>query len=125
MDNRTINIGDGNTINAPIVIADHIESSFNTVAKSPAAEPIKDVLKELLTNVSAVDATQYPDKAVQLAQDARTLTEELSSKAPRRKWYELSVEGLTQAAQDIGQVGEAILTTVGKLAPLTLGLFKP
>jgi hypothetical protein len=77
-----------------------------------------------VTQVAAVDVTQYPDQARELAQDARTLTDELSSPNPRRKWYEISVEGLTQAAKDIGQVGEEILTTLDKLAPKALALFK-
>ena len=50
------------------------------------------------------------------------LAKEIASGKPRRKWYELSVEGLCDAAKAVGEVGEAVVKAVAKLGPLVAGM---
>jgi hypothetical protein len=54
----------------------------------------------------------------ELASDCQTLAEELAKPKPRRKWWELSLEGVKEAAQALGEVGVPIVKTAMKLAAL-------
>ena len=120
---KVINIGNNNTINAPIAIADHIENSFNAVAGSKVHDDVKDLLRELIKNVNEVAKSKPGEVSESLARDVETLSKEVTSSRPRRKWYEMSIEGLKDAAVKIGEVGKPILETTGKLLPLLLSLF--
>lgn len=57
-----------------------------------------------------------------MVQDAEALAKEMASGSPRRKWYELSVEGLCDAAEALGKVGEAVVKAAAKLGPLVVGM---
>jgi len=39
---------------------------------------------------------------------------------PRRKWYELSLEGIKEAALAVGEIAKPIVDTVAKLGPLLI-----
>ena len=58
-----------------------------------------------------------------MARDVESLCKETASSKPRRKWYEMSIEGLKEAAEAVGEVGKPILKTVGKLLPMLVGVF--
>ena len=49
---KVINIGNGTVISAPIVVADQIENSFNTVAESKIDEELKELLQQLINEVN-------------------------------------------------------------------------
>lgn len=123
MEQKTINIGAGATVNAPVVMADSIENSFNTLAASKADENVKALIGDLLKRVAEVGNVMPKEAAGELARDAETLTKEVTSNAPRRKWYEFSIENIKQAAIVAGDVGKPILETAGKLLPLLIALF--
>ncbi len=115
---KTINIGKGSTIKAPLVIADHIENSFNSVAKSDINEEVKDLMKQLITDVTEISKNIPKENAESMARDVESLSKEVTSSKPRRKWYEMSIEGLKDAARAVGEVGKPILVTTAKLLPL-------
>ncbi len=56
-----------------------------------------------------------PDKAEQAARDLRDLTEEATSKEPRRAWYSLSAERLKEAAENLADIGKPVIELVGKV----------
>ena len=123
MTNKIINIGSGATIIAPITIADTIENSFNQVAQSGQTDEVKKLFEALMQQV-AVTADRLPaDKTKVLSQDVETLGKELALEAPRRKWYELSLEGIKSAAEAVGEVGTPLIKTAAKLLPLLISLF--
>ncbi len=110
------------TINAPVFIAETIENSLNTIEKGNAPDAVKELLSELLARIA--NAGESLGEGVdQLARDAESLSREASSESPRRKWYELSIEGIQDAAKAIGDVGVPILETTKKLLPLLVQLF--
>lgn len=121
---KVIEIGEKAQISAPIFIADSIENSFNALAKSNIDKEIKALLEELLKSINEIDQQLIPENSSSvesLAKDAESLVKEAISPKPRRKWYEVSIEGLKQAALDIGEVATPVLEIVGKLSPLLLG----
>ena len=123
MEQKTISIGAGATVNAPVVMADRIENSFNTLAAAKTDENVKALMEDLLRQVAEAGNAMPKETADELARDAETLTKEVTSTAPRRKWYEFSIENIKQAAIAVGEVGEPILKTAGKLLPLLIALF--
>ena len=58
------------------------------------------------------------ETAESMARDVETLSKEAASSKPRRKWYEMSIAGLKEAAQAVGEVGKPIVETVSTLLPL-------
>lgn len=123
MEQRNINIGAGATINAPVVMADKIENSFNTLASSQANDELKNLMSEMLKQVVAAGNALPLESAEELARDAETLTKEVSSKNPRRKWYEFSLNNIKETAEAVGEIGKPILEITAKLLPLLVGLF--
>jgi hypothetical protein len=63
-----------------------------------------------------------PALAQKMGKNAKKLSEEMAESQPDRKWYELSLDGLKEAAEAVGAIATPIITTVGKLRPLLLGL---
>jgi small GTP-binding protein len=120
---KVIRIGDEASISAPIVIADTIESSFNTLMESAVDDDIKTLLSQLLREVTAVSKKVPQDKAEEartLVRDTEALTKEVASSKPRHRWYEVSLDGLKQAAFSIGEIAKPVLDIVGRLRPLLL-----
>jgi small GTP-binding protein len=119
---KVINIGNGNTINAPVVVADQIENSFNTVAESDITGELKELLDKLINQVNEAAKVVPEEAAESMARDVESLSKEVVSSKPRRKWYEMSIEGLKEAARAVGEVGKPILVTVSELLPMLNGI---
>lgn len=120
---KVIKIGDKASISAPIVIADTIENSFNTLMESTVDDGIKTLLDQLLREVTEVNKEMPQDKvdeAEMMARDAEALVKEATSSKPRRRWYEVSLDGLKEAAISIGEIAIPILNILSKLRPLLL-----
>lgn len=120
---KVINIGAGAQIHAPIVVADQIERSFNTLSNAAIDTQVKTLLEQVLKQVAAAAAAAPAGTAADLADNAESLAKEIARPKPRRKWYELSVEGLKEAAEAVGEVGKPILETTAKLVPLLAALW--
>jgi hypothetical protein len=118
---KVIRIGEGAEISAPVVIADSIQNSFNSLAQSDLNAELKTLLDQLLQAVNQVNKDASPDQAETaeaMARDAETLVKEATSSQPRRQWYQMSVEGLEQAAISVGKIAEPVLEIVTQLLPL-------
>jgi len=120
---KMIKIGAGASISAPVVIADQLENSFNALAASQVNEDARALLEGLLKAVNEINKSAnagQAEAAQGMARDAETLVKEAVSPKPRRKWYEVSIEGLKQAAINIGEVAAPVVGILAKLAPLLL-----
>jgi hypothetical protein len=120
---KVISIGKGAHISAPIVIADSIENSFNALKSSTLNDDIKELLDELLQAVNAVNkqvTAEQANEAETMARDTESLIKEVTSSKPRRRWYEISLDGLEQAAINLGKIADPVLNIVKKLTPLLL-----
>ena len=56
-----------------------------------------------------------------MATDTQTLVTESARPEPRKKTLGISLDGIRDAAQAVGDIGTSVLSTAQKLAPL-LGL---
>lgn len=120
---KIIKIGDNANISAPIVIADSIQESFNTLAKADVNNDLKTQLDQLLKTINEISKQATPeqiDTTQKMAQDAETLVKEAASSNPRRPWYELSLDGLKEAATSIGEIATPVLKIIKEIGPLLL-----
>lgn len=122
MDHHDITIT-GSYVEGSVVIAQTIQDSFNTLAQSNVDKEIRDCMEQLLAQVRDIAAKAPPPDALNLTKSAQRVTDEITRREPQRKFYELSVEGLKDAAKAVGEVGKPILETAGKLLPLLVALW--
>ena len=116
-----ITIGDNVTFNGDFVVGKEIQNSFNKAQQAVGIQDeLKGLLEQLALAVAPVAEALPSDKAKQLAQDLSTFTSEVTSENPRHKWWELSLEGIKEAALAAGEVGKTALDLAAKVAPLLL-----
>jgi flagellar biosynthesis/type III secretory pathway protein FliH len=105
-------------------VAEHMAHVVNQVTQqvneSAVSDDVKQLLKQLAEQIAAIDVTANPTKVQQMAGDLKTLSDEVVKTEPRRKWYELSLEGIKEAAKAIGDIGKPVIETVTKLVPLLI-----
>lgn len=110
-----IKIGDNVKFMGDFVVANTIQNSFNKISSSAASEAIKESLKQLTEAVTDMCNHLPQERAREAARDLETLTNEGLSDRPRRKWYELSSQGLIEAAKTVGQVAAPVISIVNSL----------
>ncbi len=74
-------------------------------------ENLEDRLKELTAAVENMVKDMPEDKAKEVTQDLQTLVDESAKENPRQKWYELSADGLIEAAKTVGTIGKPVVDT--------------
>lgn len=94
------------------VTAQNIQNSFNKAANADVQAPLKDALKELTAKVAELAKQLPPDKAEAASKDLATLTSEAVSKEPRKPWYQLSADGLLDAAKTVAAMTGPVTTAV-------------
>lgn len=116
-----VTLGNGVKIHGDFVVANSIMDSFKKASSSNESDELKDVLKKLATAAGKMTEKLPAETAKQVARDLDTLIAEATSPAPRRQWWQLSIDGLKKAAQDVGEIGKPVLQLAGLLVPLLLG----
>lgn len=118
MTKNEIKLGDGTIIYGDFVTANSIKSSFNRITDSGIPIELKEILTALTKAIAKMVELLPEEKAQKVTQDLEVLTSEAISKAPRKQWVSLSVEGLKQAAKNVGEIGKPVLTLVAQILPL-------
>lgn len=119
-DNRIeVKLDDGTVFhNSNFVVAKKIGDSFNKANSAEVSDELKDLLKELASAVGKMSKELSPEESEQVARDLEILTAEATSSKLRQKWWQLSVEGLEQAAKNVGKVGIPVITLAAKIAAI-------
>lgn len=110
--NYQISIGDHAIFHGDFVVANTITNSFTKVKESGANQEIKDQLEKLHQAVAEMAQHLPTGKAREAASDLETLSKETISESPRKKWYDLSAEGLIEAAKTVGDIATPVVTCV-------------
>ena len=103
-----INVGDEN------VVTQTIQSSFNTPSNpelAPLLAQLTQAVEEMLEKLSDEDAAK-------VRKNLKRLQEELQEPKPQREWYSVSIEGLIQAAKNVGAIGVPVIELAGKILRL-------
>lgn len=111
-----VSVGDGATVtNSNLVAANTIHDSFKVIQSSDVDSPLKQQLELLCGQVEQLLPRIPEGKRGELSQDLSSLVAEATKPEPRKKWYELSAEGILEAAKACGAVAAPIITTVKAL----------
>ncbi|NOZ68065.1 MAG: hypothetical protein GXP46_02155 [Deferribacteres bacterium] len=105
-----------------VATAKNIEKSFNRVKKAEVNSDLKEKLKLLTVEVAKLAKELPSDNAEKLTRDLDNLTSEALSAKPRRKWYELSAEGILEAAKAVANVTESVTKAVTAVVATLAGL---
>lgn len=115
-----VKLGDNAVIHGDFVVANSIKNSFNQADSAAISDDLKTTLKNLAIAVGKMSEGLPDAQAKEAARDLETLTGEATSSSPRRRWWELSIEGLKKAAQDVGEIGKPVLELASQIVPLLL-----
>jgi actin-related protein len=112
--------GTGNIVN----VADYMSNVSNTVtnnlAESGATDEIKKLIEELNSEIQKVSAKADPSQVKQMGKNLKALSEEVASDEPERRWYEVSLEGIKEAAEAVGEIAKPVINITKKIAALLL-----
>jgi hypothetical protein len=111
-----VHVGDRNA--GQIVVGTTIQDSFNRAAQSNATDELKKKVELLCSQVQVLSETLPSRKQHEIAQDLSTLVTEATKESPRRPWYELSANGLIEAAKACAGLSSPIIATVKEILSL-------
>ena len=113
-------VGDNNqNVNINQVTAEKIEGSFNRASDATnKSEEIRTLLKQLVQEVEKVAKAQEPAEAEETAEHLVVLTKQAVSEKPNKGYWNLSKEGIIDAAKTVGEVGGTAIGLLAKLGKL-------
>ena len=116
--NIEVKIGDNATFSGDFAVGEKIQNSFNKAGGAASPEETKALLQQLAEQVAKVAEKLPEEKAAEVADDLERFTEEATKDNPRRKWWELSAEGIREAAESVGSAGTTAISLLEKLGGL-------
>jgi hypothetical protein len=115
--NQSVTFGDNAIIHGDFVVAKTIKNAFNTAQEAKTPE-LKVALEELTKRVAEMAKELTSEQARQVASDLDALAREAVAEKPRQKWWELSAEGLKDAAKAVAGIGPSVIAAVGEVVKL-------
>lgn len=112
-----VNVGNGNTFQGDFIAAGTIQDSFNR-ANEASNNDIKEKLQILCRQVEEMSKGLPKDTAVEISNDLSTFVNEVAKDQPRKKWYELSADGLIEAAKTCAGMASPVINTVKEILAL-------
>ncbi len=115
-DKNQLNISGGTFTNAPVAIKNELQNSYNTIEQ--AGDPgLKANLEQLHALVAQLMEKLDRPKALEVKENLEVLAKEVTKPEPRKKWYELSKDGLIEAAKTVKELAgpiTSVLMEIGK-----------
>lgn len=121
MVDKQVNVsGTGNIVNVAEYMSNVTNTVNNNLAESDADEQVKTLIKQLSEEIKRVASEADPSQTKKMGKNLEALSKEVASDEPERRWYEVSLEGIKEAAQAVGAIATPIIGIVGKLSALLL-----
>lgn len=118
---KQINIsGTGHILNLAKFMSDVTITVNNNMAESDANGEVKALIKQLNEEIERVASQIDPSQVKKMVKGLEALSREVASDDPERRWYEVSLEGIKEAAQTVGKIAYPIIDIAGKLSALLL-----
>lgn len=119
VESKVINIGDNNTINAPITVAEHIENSFNAVRDLTPEDDRRRLIEDLGKQIAELgEKMTDKDEAAQAGRKLETLANEAAAPKPDKSLLEFTGKGLIDAAKTVAEMAGPVTKTVTTLLKL-------
>ena len=103
-----VNLGNNNQVTQTI------QHSFNT----PSNPDLAPLLAQLTQAVEKMLAELSNEEAAKARKNLKRLQDELQEPKPQKEWYSVSIEGLIQAAKNVGAIGAPVIELAGKILQL-------
>lgn len=113
-------IGTGNIVNVAEYMSNVTSTVNNHLAESNADAEVKGLIKQLNQELERVAPRTDPVSTKKMGKNLEALSREAASDEPERRWYEVSLEGIKEAAEAMGAIAKPILGIVAKLSALLL-----
>jgi hypothetical protein len=112
--------GTGNIVNVAEFMSNVTNTVNNNLAESNAGDDVKALIGQLNEEIERLAPEVDPSLVKKMGKNLEALSKETASEEPERRWYEVSLEGLKEAAQAMGALAEPVVKIVGKLSALLL-----
>lgn len=112
--------GTGNIVNVAEYMSNVTNTVHNNLAKSGAGDEVKDLVQQLNQAIETIAPQVEPTELKKMGKNLEALSKEIASDEPERRWYEVSLEGLKEAAEAVGELAEPVVKIAAKLAALLL-----
>ncbi|WP_431688782.1 COR domain-containing protein [Hahella sp. NBU794] len=114
----TMNINNS-TIHGDVIQAKAktMNDCFNKINESNINNDIKSLIEELLIKTKEI-GDNHSVETSEILREADSLTSEITSSNPRKKYLEISFNGIVEAAKKIGAVGTPLISIAEKLFTL-------
>jgi hypothetical protein len=93
------------TIQGSVVAAERIKESFNIIEKADIPDELKEQISQLTKAVETMLKELPKEKAEEVAGDMKMLVQQTASEKPNPRWYNVSIDGLVAAVQNLGKLG--------------------
>jgi len=101
-----------------LIVDSNIRDSFNKIDSSNVENELKESLKQLAQAVDQMNKELPQDLAEETRDYLEKLVEESTKKKPNPKWYSVSIDGLTKAAENLGKIGKPVIELAAKVLVL-------
>jgi hypothetical protein len=108
------------TISGDVVVAKSIKESLNKIASAETSNDLKVTLAKLVEAVGVMSKELPNEMKEEVADDLEKLVDEASKKSPNPKWYKVSIDGLTKAAENLGKLGKPVVDLAGQVFVLLM-----
>jgi hypothetical protein len=114
-----VSVSGGATVSGTLVVATSVTDAFKTaIGDSPATTALKDSLAELCEELDKLLPALSAQLQGECKKDLEVLITEATKTAPRKKWYELSADGLIDAAKTCGAMAAPVIAVVQRIVSL-------
>ena len=119
MNQQNLNIT-GSTIHGDVnqIAAKTIQDSFKRIQSGGGKDELKQELEALHKAVQEMLPKLPAEQQATVAEDVKMLTDQALSEQPRRKWYDVSAEGILEAVKFVGEMASPVKTALARIAPL-------
>lgn len=115
--NIQINIGNNNKF-------ENIKSGSANLNSEKNNEELFQLIQDLVDAVKKMEENLSRNESEQISRALEIIVSESKSQSPKRQWWEVSVEGLSSAAKNLGKIGEPVLQILAKIIPILLSASK-
>lgn len=120
-----VHIGAGAKVDGPIVIGSEIKNgfirqSYEKAAAANISEELRTTLQLLAFAVDEMNKELSEKDATKTANNLAEIVEASTQGFSDSKWYEVSLEGLIKAAENLGRIGKPVLELAWKLTEIIM-----
>ena len=97
------------------IITQQVQNIFSKTDEVDTQAELRETLTKLTSAVEEMNKKLPREQALEATDDLERLVTEATKPKPSKKWYSVSIEGLIQAAEKLGDAGEPVISLSKKV----------